>query len=128
MNVLRIFPWKQHTPQRAEGIDYELTATWTWAQVEGASTPIAEAADVPSERFIHPLFIVTFADGSRAATHGDVYANPAAWRTDASGAWRATVAPPSSFITHGTVIFDQGPVHEALFLGQQAFVLTIIRR
>jgi hypothetical protein len=78
----------------------------------------------PGTCVLSPHITATFSDGARVATHGDVYAIPAAWRTDDRGAWRETIPPPSAFLTLGAALSDR----EALFVGRDAFVFTIVRR
>lgn len=106
------------------GIDYALGPSFTWDQVDDTASPITQESDGPADDPISPRLAVTFADGTRVATHGDVYAIPAAWRAAPGGAWRATVSPPSAFLTHGAALSD----HDALFVGRDAFVVTILPR
>lgn len=106
------------------GVLYALNPTSTWEHADGASATLVPEEGGPWLDGLGPHIAVTFPDGSRVGAHGDVYANPAAWRTDVEGAWRQTVAPPSAFVTHGAVISDR----EAVFVGRDAFVVTVIRR
>lgn len=106
------------------GVLYALTVISTWEHVDGASVPIVVEDDGLWSDGLGPHIAATFSDGSRVGTHGDVYAHPAAWRTDVYGEWRETVPPPSAFVTHGAAISDR----EAVFVGRDAFVVTVIRR
>jgi len=104
---------------------YRLSPSSTWEHQDAIGSEIVESDDGPTgDAVAHPLFVVDLANGSRVAAHGDPYAFPAAWRTDATGAWRDTLPPPSAFVTHAAAISDD----EALFVGQNAFVFTFVRR
>jgi hypothetical protein len=95
-----------------------------WERAAGAAVSLVPETDGPWADGLAPHIVVRFEDGSRVGTHGDVYAHPEAWRADEADAWRETVPPPSAFLTHGAALSDS----EALFVGRDAFVLTVIRR
>jgi hypothetical protein len=105
-------------------LTYALDPSFVWTQTDASDVLVEEEHDGPEGFAIEPRLVVTLDDGTRVATHGDVYATPAAWRTDASGRWRETVPPPSAFLTHATALSE----HEALFVGQDAYVFTVRRR
>jgi hypothetical protein len=104
-------------------VQYGLDASYTWQPLSDATTLVVQEDDGPEESPA-PRLVVTLADGRRVAAHGDVYAAPAAWRTDAAGAWRETVPPPSTFFTHSAALSE----NEALFVGSVAYVFTWLPR
>lgn len=107
------------------GLAFALGLTFAWDQVLATGPDLVpeEASDLP-ERRVGPSLVVRLTDGTRVWSHGDVYAHPAAMRTDPAGAWRDTLAPPSASLTHATALSER----EALFVGSRAFVYTITRR
>lgn len=108
----------------AEGVDYALLPTGTWDLRDGPAEPIVPLAPPePALPFAEPI-VVALPDGERVATHGDVYAHPAAWRTHDDGILHPTVAPPSAFLSLGAAL----SADEALFVGRDAFVWTRRRR
>ena len=106
------------------GIDYALTEFDTWEYVSGASSPVVQTGVGPDVFGFSAVLVAVFPSGARVASHGDVYAVPVAWRTEASGAWRETVPPPSAFLTDCIALSER----EALFVGRDAFIFTIERR
>ncbi len=102
---------------------YVLSDVAIWEPATGPSMDLADEPDGP-DMAPSPRLVVTLANGLRAATHGDVYALPAAWRTHPDGSWQSTLSPPTAFLTHGAALSPD----EALFVGRDAIVLTIRRR
>ena len=98
--------------------DQALTPLFTWDERSGAAEPVLQVVEEPS-------LVLTFPDGSQLAVSTDVYAHPFASRTDASGAWRPTIPPPSAFVRFGAVLSND----EAVFVGDPiAYVFEIRRR
>ena len=108
---------------RCDGLTYVLSDVATWEPASGATIDVEDEVDGPNLTF-SPLLLVTLENGLRAATHGDVYAHPAAWRTHPGGSWHDTLAPSTAFLEHGAALSPD----EALFVGRDALVLTILRR
>ncbi|MDQ3034729.1 MAG: hypothetical protein M3Y87_20125 [Myxococcota bacterium] len=105
----------------ADGAAYALLPAYVWEARDGEGSEIdPPRGDEPeaASPFSFALVMAERPDGSRIATHSDVYAHPAAWRTRDDGTWRETLAPPSAFIAHGVALSRD----EVLFVGSVAYV------
>lgn len=103
---------------RCEGpLDAILLSSYAWEWSEPSGTAIEPETGGPPMPFPETI-VVTLPFGTRVATHGDVYAHPAAWRTDGDGTWRETLPPPSAFVGFGAAL----SLDEALFVGEAAYV------